>query len=66
MGSPGDDILSAIFVTHGNSTAGLPPEVVRLAEALQLIQGDVWISSETGGYHLNLASPYLLATGGGR
>lgn len=56
--------FASLFVTHGGATAGLPPEVVRLAQQLSRIHGDVLISSETGGYHLNMASPYLLATEG--
>ncbi len=63
MASADKDIAS-LFVTHGGATSGLPPEVVRLAQQLSEIHGDIGISSETGGYHLNMASPYLLATSG--
>ena len=56
--------IASLFVTHGGATAGLPPEVVRLAQQLSTIHGDVLISSESHGYHLNMASPYLLSTEG--
>ena len=40
--APGSEI-AAIFVTRGGSTAGVPPEVLRLAEALKLTHGDVLV-----------------------
>ena len=59
-----DNDIAALFCTHGASTAGLPPEVVRLANLLGSLHGDINISSESGGYHLNMAAPHLLVRDG--
>lgn len=55
-----DKDIAAVFATHGQSTAGLPADVVRLAHQLGRIHGDVLIASESRGYHLYMASPFLL------
>lgn len=59
-----DQDIAAVFATHGQATAGLPEDVVRLAHLLGRIHGDVLIASENKGYHLYMASPFLLEKDG--
>ncbi|MFM2199801.1 MAG: hypothetical protein RLZZ505_3233 [Verrucomicrobiota bacterium] len=55
-----DRDIAAVFATHGQAAAGFPEDVVRLAHQLGRIHGDVLIASENKGYHLYMASPFLL------
>ena len=56
--------ITDLFMTHGGVTDALPSEVRALAHAMGQIHGDILISSESSGYHLNMASPVLLAQDG--
>lgn len=67
MSEPASDLQAALLsMTHGRSILTTPPDILRLAEGLSKIHGDIHIASETGGIHLYMASPFLLATEGDR
>ncbi len=51
-------------MTRGRSVLTMPPEVLKLADSLAAIHGDVLIATEEHGIHLYMASPFLLSTVG--
>lgn len=61
-----DKELFSILNRGGAASAGHPPEIIRLAEALAAIHGDVEIASESSGIHLYFADPGLLAQDGSK
>lgn len=64
--NPEEAILRAFHYTRGRDVNALPVEVLRLADALRRVHGDVYIANESHGIHLYMASPVLLVSDGDR